>query len=780
MKKSILLLLSLLPYLSFANPVTENQARQKAQAFLKSMPNRNHASTRNSADQLQLIKTDYEQLFVFNTESNDGFVIISANDKTPSVLAYSQKSAIMVDNMPPQMAYWLNEINRQVKAVSNGWARSSATRGASHSPIAPMLTSRWDQSAPYNLRVTTSSNQYVTGCMATAMAQILYYHKFPDKVTERIPSPGAALIDLEPTTFNWALMRDEYNRADTDEGAQEVAKLMAYCGYATKMDYDMGSSGAQEVNAVEGLRRYLGCDKTAEVIYRANYTSKQWDELIYQELEAQRPVLYCGYSASGGHAFVCDGYDGNGYYHINWGWGGLSDAYFLLSVLNPEDQGIGGTPGEDGYSAWQSAIIGIKKSETPYETKRLTASRVFTQTPNVERASTSSDFSLKVYSYLYNYITPEEDGNFDTAFGLYQGETLLQIFEGATNKTVKSGKFSSTSTTLQFGKDLADGIYQIRPLQRVSKTSEWLYANLGRGIYLRLDIAGTSLTATEVNGANISEDKMTALEIISASFSEPVYAKTPAELKVKVKNIGDYNTGALELEIAKKADFSDAALISRIGINIDPGQTEDVALHFTPTETGTFYLRLINFNGNTSLKELTVKIIDAPAVILQCSTNVENVTLKSGYKNYYDVEGNKLKVSLNITNLGTTAYKNPVMVFIFSKLPEEENFQSSTTYQKVNVSIEPGETKTYEYEFKNLIAGRQYTFSAYYTDKGERLHFSDAIFGFYLVTTDTGIDNIKYSRPNGYYYDLRGRNLGTDETALPKGIYIINGKKVVK
>ncbi|WP_033148221.1 C10 family peptidase [Prevotella sp. P6B1] len=779
MRKSLLFILSLLPYLCLANPVSESQARQKAQAFLNSQSNKHQGTTRAMSNHLQLIDTHHDQLFVFNTESSDGFVIISANDQTPSVLGYSDTGSISAENMPPQLVYWLDEINRQVKAVGNGWAKSAMTRSTTHEAIAPMVTSKWNQSAPYNLRVATSSNQYVTGCMATAMAQILYYHKFPEQVTERVPSPGAALIDLEPTTFNWELMRDEYNKDDTDEGAQEVAKLMAYCGYATQMDYDMGSSGAHEINAAEGLRRFLGSDKTTEVIYRANYTSQQWDDIIYQELEAQRPVLYCGYAAGGGHAFVCDGYDGNGYYHINWGWGGYSDAYFLLSVMNPEDQGIGGAPGEDGYSIWQSAIVGIQKTQEPYEIKRLTTSRVFTQTPDIQRASTSDNFSLKAYAYLYNYITPEEDGTFDLAFGLYQGETLLKIFEGTTNKTIKSSKFAQLSNTMLFGKDLADGIYQIRALQRVSGTSEWLYASLSKAVFLQLQIAGTRLISTEIDASSDITKISTTLEVMSASVNGDAYAQNAVEIIASVKNTGNQNTGVMDLEIAKMADFSDATLISRVGVNIDPGQTEDVTIHFTPEETGTFYLRLVNFKDDTVLKELTVQVVNAPPVILQCSGSIENTTLKSNYQNYYDVDGNTLKPSLLIKNLGSAAYKNYVYVYIFSKLPEEQQFQSSTTYKVAYVELEPGESKTYDFEFSNLAAGRDYAFSALYTDKGERKQFTDVGFGIYLVSDDTGVSGIKADSLNLTIYDLHGRNWGTNPTNLPKGIYIIGGKKTV-
>lgn len=733
-------------------------------------------------DKLQTIETDYDQLYVFNSESANAFIIISANDMTESVLGYSTESCITSGSIPPQMSYWLNEINRQVKAVANGWGCASKTRGEDHEAIAPMITSRWDQSAPYNLRVATSSNQYVTGCVATAMAQIMYYHKWPEEVTERIPSPGAALIDLEPTTFNWSQMRDNYSSNDTDDGAQEVAKLMAYCGYAAKMDYDMGSSGAQEDDAAEGMRRYMGYDKTTEVVYRASYTSDQWDEIIYQELAAKRPVLYCGFSAGGGHAFVCDGYDGNGYYHINWGWGGHSDAYFLLSILNPDDQGIGGTPGSDGYSVWQSAIIGIQKAETPYDPRRLVTSRIFTQTNDIERSSGDENFSLKVYSYLTNRIEPAQSVTIDTAFGLFKEDTLIDIFEGSINKNVNSGSFISTSKTIEFGKDLADGVYQIRALHRISESSEWIYPHMAKAIYLDLQIDGTRLIATERNAASYGSAKLlTDMDVLSASINGTAYAKHAVEVIANIKNSGSHNIGILDMEVARMPDYSDAATISRVGVNIDPGKTDNVAIHFTPRETGDYYIRLINFANDSVLKELSVNVETAPAVILQCTElKVDSIKLKEGYNNYYDVVGDSIKLNLQVQNLGPTTYKNYFYVFIFGKSPEDSSWPSSSTYKTTFASIEPGETKSFYFKFENLIPDKQYTFTALYMDGDERYRFSDISYGIYLVSDATNIVNIKSDNQKKNIYNLQGRYMGTNLNALPKGIYIIGGKKVVK
>lgn len=782
MRRFLLLLLSFVFFASYADTISEDKARQKAVEFLSGIKGGDKAATRANSDRLQLIDTNHDQLYVFNSYESNAFVIISANDNTKSVLGYSDKGVFSPTNTPPQLTYWLDMLNNQVKGVSNGMYKTRSTTSDYHEAIAPMITSHWDQQAPYNLRVATSSNQYVTGCIATAMAQILYYHKWPEAVTERIPSPGAALIDLEPTTFNWALMRDNYNINDTDEGAQEVAKLMAYCGYAARMNYDMGSSGAQETSAVEGLRRFLGYDKTTDLIYRANFTSQEWDNVIYNELAAKRPVMICGYTKGGGHAFVCDGYDGKGYYHINWGWSGNSDAYFLLSVLNPDDQGVGGTPDSDGFSIWQSAVIGIQKPETAYETRRLVATRVFSQTKDVERTSTDEYFSLKVYSYLTNDIIPSQSGTFDTAFGLYKGEELITTFEGATEKTVKSGSFAQTTKTIQFGKNLSDGIYHLRALQRVSGTSEWIPAHLAQGRFTQINIIGTHLTSTEIDAVGVSEKLMTSLEVVSAEVNGSAYAKTPVEIVAQIKNTGNNNTGVIEFFCGKKADYSDATLMSIVGVNVDMGQTDEVKMHFTPEETGTYYIRITNFADDTVLKEFSITTSAAPAIIIQCEEAVvanAAFAYNKGNYGYYNLAGNDMTINLKIKNLGQATYKNYIYAFIFQKLPSE-SWTSSTTYKREYVTIEPGETKNVTLSFTGLEAGYEYTYSALYMDYRTRTRFEGLNIGIYLVSDDTAIDNIHLDKNKATIYDLQGRSMGNDETVLSKGIYIIGGKKVVK
>ena len=244
------------------------------------------------------------------------------------------------------MKAWLDGYAREI-AAAKARHESDSPRVTSTTPdhayIAPMVTTRWNQNSPYNHLCPTLNNlRSVTGCMATAEAQVLNYHKYPEKGTGNVSykwKNGNRDIkaDLDTIPLKWDLMLDIYSDKSPAESCQAVANLMYACGIVSNMDYSPSSSGANTINSAQGLYKYMGC-KEASIVLRDWYNPEDWDNLVYNYLVDHGPLLYCGQSGAGGHAFVCDGYAGNGYYHFNWGWGGMSDGNFRLSALNPKSQ----------------------------------------------------------------------------------------------------------------------------------------------------------------------------------------------------------------------------------------------------------------------------------------------------------------------------------------------------------------------------------------------------------------------------------------------------------
>ena len=372
MKRTILLFLSvMMTVIMTAGDVTPQQALQQAQKFLQQTPS---GMKRSQAEVPQLkMAGRISGLYVFNAEQNQGYVIVSNDDRTAPILGYSETGTLDPDNMPCNMRAWLqgyadeiawlNEHNIQLTGIATLPRR---TPSAVKAPIAPLVKTHWNQGSPYNDNCPeyTSGEKSVTGCVATAMAQAMYYHQFAN-MTGEIPgyttgSYGINVAALPAVDFDWANMQLEYTGSETDEQKAAVALLMQYCGAAVEMDYGPESGASLSIIA-NVLKNYFGYNATTQTAARSVYSYAEWIEIIYHELKQKRPVLYGGQSSGGGHEFVCDGYQGEDFFHINWGWSGISDNYFKLSALDPDQQGIGGSTSTDGYYYGQVAVIGLQK-----------------------------------------------------------------------------------------------------------------------------------------------------------------------------------------------------------------------------------------------------------------------------------------------------------------------------------------------------------------------------------------------------------------------------------
>ncbi|MBR3479570.1 MAG: C10 family peptidase [Prevotella sp.] len=382
--------------LSWADNVSEEHAMQLAQSFV------NHHKT-TAASPRRAPGTTHEVtpagqisgLYVFNVVNDGGFVIVSNDDRTTPILGFSDSGSLDTENIPSNMRAWLQGYADEIAWVKTQSGMSTQSvllntprRSNGHNAVAPLLSTQWNQSAPYYNQTpyykknADGSIEYrkdyksdyshcATGCVATAMAQVMNYHKWPTAQVAGVPGYtwGKAGIDLDAlgsVTFDWNNMLNSYKSSYNTAQANAVSTLMKYCGWSVEMDYGP-ESGSNSENVAYALKRYFSYNTTTtQVISRTFYTYDNWVEIIYHEVNNSRPVVYSGHSSGGGHEFVCDGYkytNGTDFFHINWGWGGLSDNYFVLSALDPDQQGIGGSSSTDGYRSNQDAVIGIQKND---------------------------------------------------------------------------------------------------------------------------------------------------------------------------------------------------------------------------------------------------------------------------------------------------------------------------------------------------------------------------------------------------------------------------------
>jgi len=331
----LLLLLSICPLL--AQQVTKEGALAKANKFMSQLTVAANNRAPRTAPELALASTNTE-FYVFNDKTNGGYVVVSGEARMPDVLMYSYSGSYDEANVPCNMRTMLESYAKRVQFLQQHPEAQTAKRSAraTKANIANLLGNCWyNQGDPYNRQCPNSGGRCLTGCVATAMAQIMYKYKWPEKTTQRIPEYTTEKLkiyvpSIPETTIDWANMLLAYNYGDSYNTTQAnaVANLMKLCGSSVQMDYGPTESAASTWLAGESMKKYFGYDDMLEELYSGNFTTEAWDQLIYDELAAGRPVLYSGQSGNGGHAFVLDGYK-DGYFHVNWGWGG-AEAYVTM------------------------------------------------------------------------------------------------------------------------------------------------------------------------------------------------------------------------------------------------------------------------------------------------------------------------------------------------------------------------------------------------------------------------------------------------------------------
>lgn len=763
---------------AFANPVGEAAALKIADNFMRQQLK---AGTRGERVVLTraesgINETEETGIYVFNSEN--GFVVISADDAFPAVLAYSTGSPYDASMAPPAMKEMLEAYHHTVTSTVK--TRFSVPTRAD---IAPLIQTQWDQEEPYNL---LTPNNYPTGCVATATAQIMYYHKWPE-------------------TFDWDKMKTTYTSTDTGDAVNAVAKLMADVGEKVFMEYGDDESSARFIDACEALRYDFGYSETTEFVERECYTAQAWEELLYNELVAKRPVLFGAQSMpqtgiQGGHAFIIDGYavkDGTGYFHVNWGWGGSSDDYFLISVLNPKYQYTGGHAGSSGYSYYQYAIIGIQPAASPMEKTTRHAVRycnIAGDKGSYTRTSTSTDFpSLQINLSVWNHARPEEPRQYDVGIALYKDRERIKILDQCSLKDVLTGGeplsynyyIDLTSKFFSLGKDLSNGTYQIRILSRETGKTDWTWAMEAASRYVELTIMDNTMTTATYGNAEEFEDAKNEFTVNSVDVSGSKKVGEPLTLTINVTN--KHMPSNSPIFLWGNASLSEGTdkyqLIGGGGTNLDPGETGDLVLEYTPQRGGDFkfILSASSANYDTPLKTFEVSV--SGMYLLLEELTVENSEAQADYTN--KVDGTTLKGVAKITNYSSAAYDNLMCVQAHGL--DDETYPTLRESYKIAI----GETVDVPFSIENLTPNHRYILLIYGKDGDDiyPVNFilnDDDTFTYYykyvyLMTESTGLESLKADEPDADVYNMQGVRLGkaSELEALPKGIYIINKKKVI-
>ena len=346
--KQFLLAASVLVTMSMiAAPLDAPSAQAKAYQLLNSHGvaklNAGNSMLRLSHVESSAIDSRCADYYVFNSTDGKAFVIVAGDDRAEEILGYGEGSLDMTD-LPCNLQWWLDQYKKQIEFLlanpNEKVEKASAPRldGNGQLVIAPMLTCIWSQSEPYyNQCPIYKGERCVTGCVATAMAQVMYYWRYPDHING-VPgywcrSLGTMLSALPATTFDWDNMLDSYTGEYTNAQGDAVAKLMRYCGQSCNMGYGPDGSGAYVPDQLRGMKLF-GYNSNATMVNWSDYDLEAWEDMLLGDLQSGYPVLYSGNDPmAGGHAFVLDGYF-DGKYHINWGWASNGNGYFALGAFN--------------------------------------------------------------------------------------------------------------------------------------------------------------------------------------------------------------------------------------------------------------------------------------------------------------------------------------------------------------------------------------------------------------------------------------------------------------
>ncbi len=694
---------------SWASPISVNQAKSVASRVMSgktleqvSIQRANHAPGQNAP------------YYVFNAQASQGYVIVAGDDVLPPVLGYSDAGAIDPNDIPEAMQQLLDYY---AECASN--APSQPSRLIPREAVSPLTHSIWGQGEPFNIFLpftrTTTSNGVTrawhgkVGCVATAMAQLMYYHKWP--ASNELPIPEYTtttnsyfMPELPVTTFEWDQMKDTYNTTDsTNASGQAAAKLSLYCAQVLEMDFQKNTSSASTSKIPSALVQYFNYAATARYIQRANYNTQSWEDLLYAELKAQRPVVYRGDKNPGGHAFIVDGCDNTGLFHINWGWNGLSNGYFVLSDLNPDAQGIGGAEGECGYIFGQAMITGVKPNDYSLAPTNVRFYTMVVNSFNGTRNGADANFSANISGRFHNNTSEEEV--FDYGWGIFQGNEMLSTLSTKSRSNPLSPNYYLNSTfDLEFGAGLSDGTYYLRPIWSDLFEDDWKICEGGTINCVEVKINGNQCTY-EVFGAGATPQ----YQANEMTFAGRMHAGRQVTATASITNLG--NTMGDMIYIMDNGTKANVSLT-----DLEKGKTGDVVFYFTPTTPGTHTITLsLKEDGSNPLisRELTIEAM--PEASLTMSNKILYVTDAANKI----ITSRTYSVETTVTNNGTNTYDEDIVL----RLYRVSNGTSGTNVQDVAqpLVLAPGETKVVRFDCDNVVNGERYFCWVYYFSAGEQI-----------------------------------------------------------
>lgn len=782
-KFTLLTLFCMIAVCCHAKDITQSQAIKIAQKFLRLQT---HGGTRKVAAKLQLAYTGSNTtgqncLYVFNSADSQGYVIVAADDQANEILGYSDTGSFPLGNMPDNLRSWIGTYIDQISYLKRKPLKTSPahTSWKYDKEVKPLLGNiQWNQDSPFNDQCPTYdiSSRCATGCVATAMAQVMYYNRWPEQgigshtYAPSILNGKTLTADFANTHYAWDAMLPQYDTNSSDESREAVAQLMLHCGVSVDMQYS-SSSGAASLPVPQALVNYFGYDRGIAYRTRQNYSSTEWQSIIIDELDHQRPLIAMGMSSAGGHCFVFDGYDRNGLIHVNWGWGGMSNGYFRTSALTPATQGIGGSNG--GFNNNQYIVTGIQRPvANTYSDIELVSSEGLV--PSKSHVAQDETFDIALHGTLYNagwqnatlyfgLVAIDSVGNQVFATSLNNPDTveMSYMYNGLNFKDVTLGS-------------LANGNYRLYPAARSTEDgSPWHPIRdqyVGYPNYLNVSVTN--------GAATFSYPDYFCLNADSVAIEPEVFAGKLTQVKAHIANTGDVNyLGEVHAQLLDAQTGRKVADGTTQKIDLAPGADIDInfidAFSVAP---GDYLLTLVDDDERhiCNSQKLHIQATPDAAVV----TPAEQLAFK----------GTVNKENLDITaHVKCTAgyYSGYAYFFILNESGAVQRGCLDPQY----FHVKEGETADVRFTgpFENGVDGTVYTATILLYDGTNYSILAPREMSTcqFTLGTETGIRDLTgtaldaASLSAATIYNINGTRVqGTDLSSLPHGTYIVkaNGK----
>lgn len=848
MKNNRLLLFAgslLIPMVVMAGPRSFQQAKAIAekQAALLGVTIDQKAMTKarkqGSKGEITLSQESY---YVFPNANSKGFTIVSGDDRLPEIVGYSSQGSYDENNLPEGFISFMkayqnlyNKVNLgDAEALKNlaeikAWRNKKNASAASTSAVAPLLGNiEWDQTSPYNNMCPRYDSVHVaaTGCVATAMAQVMAYYKYPKQLKADIPGyvnrwNGIPMeiptITREEGVYDWDNMLPKYNKEAnaTQQQKDAVAKLMYHCGAAVQMNY--GPESAASVSASK-LAKYFGYDADLMMdLNRSTFSLDKWMQIIDTELAAGRPVLYGGQASDGGHQFICDGKDGEGLYHINWGWSGSQNGYFDLSLLNPEKGGTGSGSSTEGYNRLCSMTIGIAPDNGVVDAPLATV-------PDIK----AMNYGFLETTTKDHRMNPDEAFDFWLDYGL--GNQTYQAFSGyaALGILQKDGSYRIVSQKAPINVrpipgegmiSIVDVNFHVTDAFEVGTVTLCpLYSKDGENWTL-CDVPSSFPSVM----LKITKTKMDVISPLTAQVTGPEKLETGAygTFQVTLSNLSDLEYfGYIDVSFSDKAERENASLARELYVSVPAHGSVTRTFNLLPKQAGDFYLWLDELSGgyNRNLvdaQKFTVdKGYEPPIYLLETSTNAEPGLCETELAFYGGkqmrtprVNGEQAEFTYKIKNDGEDA--SILIAFAYAgggeettptfRIPngaEQINLPGNGEVTTITRSVTPEEAGSnticgyllgVDENYQTVDLPTHLAPYVMFTVEGKRVRMNPAMNLVYVSGSSSGISGIEMDA-SGFWdvYTLSGQKVkrvaaGSDiqRLGLPSGIYVVNHQKVL-